>query len=62
MFESFINNVFKIYLSYVWEYTIAVFRHTRRGHQISLQMVLSHHWLLGIQLQTSGGAVSAPNL
>ena len=24
-------------------YTVAVFRHTRRGHQISLQMVVSHH-------------------
>ena len=27
----------KIYLFYVCEYTIAVFRHTRRGHQIPLQ-------------------------
>jgi hypothetical protein len=25
------------------EYTVAVFRHTRRGHQIPLQMVVSHH-------------------
>jgi hypothetical protein len=24
-------------------YTVAVFKHTRRGHQISLQMVVSHH-------------------
>jgi hypothetical protein len=23
--------------------SVAVFRHTRRGHQISLQMVVSHH-------------------
>jgi hypothetical protein len=25
------------------KYTVAVFRHSRRGHQISLQMVVSHH-------------------
>jgi hypothetical protein len=30
-------------LFYVYEYTVAVFRHTRRGHQIPLQMVVSHH-------------------
>jgi hypothetical protein len=30
-------------LFYVCEYTVAVFRHTRRGHQIPLQMVVSHH-------------------
>jgi hypothetical protein len=33
----------KIYLFYVCKYTVAVFRHTGRGHQISLQMVVSHH-------------------
>jgi hypothetical protein len=33
----------KIYLFYLCEYTVAVFRHTRRGHQIPLQMVVSHH-------------------
>jgi hypothetical protein len=33
----------KIYLFYVCEYTVAIFRHTRRGHQIPLQMVVSHH-------------------
>jgi len=37
----------KIYLFYVYEYTIAIFRHTRRGHQIPLQMVVSHHVLAG---------------
>jgi hypothetical protein len=36
-----------IYLFYVYEYTIALFRHTRRGHQISLQMVVSHHVVAG---------------
>ena len=38
----------KIYLFYVCEYTVAVFRHTRRGHQISLQMTVSHHVVAGI--------------
>jgi hypothetical protein len=28
---------------YLFEYTVAVFRHTRRGHQISLQMVVSYN-------------------
>jgi hypothetical protein len=28
---------------FVCEYTVAVFRHTRRGHQIPLQMLGSHH-------------------
>jgi len=27
---------------YVYEYTVTVFRHTRRGHWIPLQMVVSH--------------------
>jgi hypothetical protein len=40
---------FKIYLFYLYEYTIAVavFRHTRRWHQISLQIVVSHHVVAG---------------
>ena len=33
----------KNYLFYVYEYTVTVFRHTRRGHQIPLQMTVSHH-------------------
>jgi hypothetical protein len=32
----------------ICKYTVAVFRHTRRGHQISLQMVVSHHVIAGI--------------
>jgi hypothetical protein len=32
-----------MYLFTIYKYTVAVFRHTRKGHQISLQMVLSHH-------------------
>jgi hypothetical protein len=34
---------FKTYLLYVYEYTVAVFRHTRKGYQIPLEMVVSHH-------------------
>jgi hypothetical protein len=37
----------KIYLFYICEYTVAVFRHTRRRHQIPLQMVVTHHVLAG---------------
>jgi hypothetical protein len=33
---------FKIYLFIYCKYTVAVFRHIRRGYQISLQMVVSH--------------------
>jgi hypothetical protein len=46
----------------VHEYTVAFFRHTRRGQQIPLQMVVSHMWLLEIELRTSGRAVSLLNL
>jgi hypothetical protein len=39
----------KIYLLFIiCKYTVAVFRHTRRGHQISLRMVVSHHVVAGI--------------
>ena len=50
-----------INLFHVCEYTVDVFRHTRRGHQIPLQMVVATMWLLGIELRTSGRAVSALN-
>jgi hypothetical protein len=33
----------KICLLIIWRCTVAVFRHPRRGRQISLQMVVSHH-------------------
>jgi hypothetical protein len=29
--------------SFIYEYTVAVFRHSRRGHRIQLQVVVSHH-------------------
>jgi hypothetical protein len=38
----------KIYLLIICKYTIAVFRHSRRGSQISLWMVVSHHVVAGI--------------
>ena len=41
----------KIYLFIICKYTAAVFRHTRRGHQIPLQMVVSHHVVAGIWTQ-----------
>jgi hypothetical protein len=40
LFSSFF--FFKIHLFYVYEYTVAVSRHTKRGHWIPLQMVVSH--------------------
>jgi hypothetical protein len=39
---------FKIYLLVICKYTVAVFRHTRRGSQISLRMAVSHHVVAGI--------------
>jgi hypothetical protein len=32
----------------VHKFTVADFRHTRRGHQISLWVVVSHHVVAGI--------------
>jgi hypothetical protein len=42
-FSFFLPSFFMIYLFYLYECTVAVFRQTRRGHQIPLQMVVSHH-------------------
>jgi len=36
-----------IYIFYTCEYTVAVFRHTRKRHQIPLQIVVSHHVVAG---------------
>jgi hypothetical protein len=39
---------FIYYVFYAYEYTTtALFRHTRRGHQTPLQMVVSHHVVAG---------------
>jgi hypothetical protein len=35
------------FILFMFEYTVTVFRRTRRGHQISLQMVVSHHVVAG---------------
>jgi hypothetical protein len=32
----------------IYKYIVAIFRHTRRGHQISLRMVVRHHVDAGI--------------
>jgi hypothetical protein len=44
----FIFYFLKIYLLIICKYTVAVFRHSRRGSQISLGMVVSHHVVAGI--------------
>jgi hypothetical protein len=38
----------KIYFINICKYTVAVFRHSRRGSQILLRMVVSHHVVAGI--------------
>lgn len=35
------------FFNFIYEYTVAVFRHTRRGREISLQMVVIHHVVAG---------------
>jgi hypothetical protein len=43
------NDLFKKDLFIIiCKYTVAVFRHSRRGSEISLQMVVSHHVVAGI--------------
>jgi hypothetical protein len=45
IFLSFLK---KVYLFIICKYTVAVFRHPRRGHQVSLWTVVSHHVVAGI--------------
>jgi hypothetical protein len=47
-FLFFFKFFLKIYLFIICKYTVAVFRHSRRGSQILLQMVVSHHVVAGI--------------
>jgi hypothetical protein len=48
-FEPISKSFFlKIYLFNIYKYTVAVFRHSRRGSLILLQMVVSHHVVAGI--------------
>ena len=52
MLVSFCFVFFKdLLLIIICKYTLAVFRHTRRGRQIPLQMVVSHHVVAGIGTQ-----------
>jgi hypothetical protein len=37
-----------IYLFIICKYTVTVLRYSRKGHQISLRMVVSHHVVAGI--------------
>ena len=47
---------------YVWEYTVAIFRHTRRGCiGFHYRWLWTTMWLLGVELRTSGRAVGALN-
>jgi hypothetical protein len=45
----------------MWIHCLSLCKHTRRQHWITLQTVVSPMWLLGIELRTSGKAVSALN-
>jgi len=47
LLNIFFKLLFFFYFMYMNEYTIAIFRHTRRGLQISLQMVVNHHVVAG---------------
>jgi hypothetical protein len=46
--ESQSTFFFNLFIIIINKYTVANFKHTRRGHQISLQMVVSHHVVAGI--------------
>jgi hypothetical protein len=43
------------------KYTVAVFRHTRRGHRFHYRWLWATMWLLGFELRTFRRAVSALN-
>jgi hypothetical protein len=47
-FLSFFFFFLKIYLLFICKYTVAVFRHTSRGRQMSLRVVVSHHVVAGV--------------
>jgi hypothetical protein len=48
LFSIYIYIYIHIYI-YIYIHIVAVFRHTTRGHQISLQMVVSHYVVSGIR-------------
>jgi hypothetical protein len=45
---GFLRARFFFFRFIICKYTVAVFRHSRRGRQIFLQMVVSHHVVAGI--------------
>jgi hypothetical protein len=45
----------------ICKYTVAVFRHTRRGHQIPFRWLWTTIWLLGFELRIFGSTVRALN-
>ena len=47
-FRTSARSGLKIYLFVICKYIVAVFRHSRRGSQISLRVVVSHHVVAGI--------------
>ena len=53
LFLSFLSFFlsFSLFYMHTHTHTVAVFWHTRRGSQISLQMVVSHHVIAGIWTQ-----------
>jgi hypothetical protein len=48
LYQKIIFFFLNIYLFILSKYTVAVLRHSRRGSQISLWMVVSHHVVAGI--------------
>jgi hypothetical protein len=47
IFSLFKKEKTVFFVFYVYENNVAVFRHTRRGHKVSLQMAVSHHVVAG---------------
>ena len=43
----------RTYIHIFYAYKYDIFMHTRKGYQIPLQMVVSHHVVAGIELRTS---------
>jgi hypothetical protein len=51
---------FKIYLFIICKYTVAVFRHSRKGVRSCYRWLWATMWLLGFELWTFGRAVGCP--
>ena len=52
LLSYYLNQLNSFFFKFVyWLYTVVVFRHTRRGRQISLRMVVSRHVVSGIWTQ-----------